>query len=90
MSTHDGLVSAELMDILAVTMGRLSDTSMVPACQGNFSARDRQTGHIVIAPHACPYDDMTTEDLVITHADGHKSAGRLDPSYGTEVHELQS
>ena len=38
MSTDNGLVSAELMSSLAVTMRRLSDTSMVPAYQGNFSA----------------------------------------------------
>ena len=30
MSTDNGLVSAELMSSLAVTMRRLSDTSMVP------------------------------------------------------------
>ena len=86
MSTDNGLVSAELMDSLAVTMRRLSDTSMVPAYQGNFSARDRHTGHVAITPHAYPYEDMTADDLVIMHADGRKLAGRLDPSYDVEVH----
>ena len=70
MSTDNGLVSVELMDSLAVTMRRLSDTPMVPAYQGNFSAKDRRTGHIVITPHAYPYEDMTADDLVILHPTG--------------------
>ena len=80
MGTDNGLVSAELMDGLAITMRRLSDTSMVPAYQGNFSARDRLTGHVVITPHAYPYEDMTADDLVIMHVDGHNwRAGSTRP-----------
>lgn len=80
------LVAAELRRSITVTMKRLSASSLMPASQGNLSARDADTGNVVITPHAYPYEDMTTDDLVILAPDGTQIDGRLDPSYDALLH----
>ena len=80
------LVAAELRRSITVTMKRLSASSLMPASQGNLSARDRNTGNVVITPHAYPYEDMTPDDLVVLDADGKQLDGRLDPSYDALLH----
>ena len=80
------LVAAELRRSITVTMKRLSASSLMPASQGNLSARDRNTGNVVITPHAYPYEDMTPDDLVVLDPDGTQLEGRLDPSYDALLH----
>lgn len=80
------LVAAELRRSITVTMKRLSASSLMPASQGNLSARDRNTGNVVITPHAYPYEDMTPDDLVVLDPDGMQLDGRLDPSYDALLH----
>lgn len=80
------LVAAELRRSITVTMKRLSASSLMPASQGNLSARDRDTGNVVITPHAYPYEDMTPDDLVVLAPDGTQIDGRLDPSYDALLH----
>ena len=80
------LVAAELCRSITVTMKRLSASSLMPASQGNLSARDRNTGNVVITPHAYPYEDMTPDDLVVLDPDGVQLEGRLDPSYDALLH----
>ena len=80
------LVAAELRRSITVTMKRLSASSLMPASQGNLSARDRNTGNVVITPHAYPYEDMTPDDLVVLDPDGVQLDGRLDPSYDALLH----
>ncbi|MCY3951287.1 MAG: class II aldolase/adducin family protein [bacterium] len=80
------LVAAELRRSITVTMKRLSASSLMPASQGNLSARDADTGNVVITPHAYPYEDMTPDDLVVLAADGTQIDGRLDPSYDALLH----
>ena len=80
------LVAAELRRSITVTMKRLSASSLMPASQGNLSARDRNTGNVVITPHAYPYEDMTPDDLVVLDPDGVQLEGRLDPSYDALLH----
>ena len=80
------LVAAELRRSIVVTMKRLSASSLMPASQGNLSARDGDTGNVVITPHAYPDEDMTPDDLVVLAADGTQIGGRLDPSYDALLH----
>ena len=80
------LVAAELRRSITVTMKRLSASSLMPASQGNLSARDPNTGNVVITPHAYPYEDMTPDDLVVLGPDGTQLDGRLDPSYDALLH----
>ncbi len=79
-------VSAELQTGVVETMQRLSKLSLMPADQGNLSARDIRTGHIVVTPHAYPYDVMTVDDLVVLNAGGEKVDGHREPSYDAQLH----
>lgn len=63
-----------------------SRSDLMPANQGNLSVRDPLTGKIAITPHDRPYEDMTTDDLVIVDLDGSRLAGRHEPSYDVRVH----
>lgn len=80
------LVAAELRSSITEAMQRLSASSLMPASQGNLSARDRVTGNVVITPHAYPYEGMTPDDLVVLSPDGTQIDGRLDPSYDALLH----
>ena len=80
------LVAAELRRSITVTMKRLSASALMPASQGNLSARDRDTGNVVVTPHAYPYEDMTPDDLVVLDCDGNQLEGRLAPSYDAMLH----
>lgn len=53
---------------------------------GNVSARDHETGLIVIKPSGVDYDGMRAEDMVVLDADGRIIEGRLNPSSDTPTH----
>jgi len=59
---------------------------LVVMAQGNFSARDPNTGYIAITPHEQPYSRLTPADLVIVDVNGEQIAGDLAPSFETPVH----
>lgn len=59
---------------------------LTPNTQGNLSARDPETGFIVVTPHDYPYDIMTVDDLVIVDENGDFVDGRLEKSGETSVH----
>lgn len=79
-------VSYALRECVLAYAKRAADVSLVPNTQGNVSARDPETGLIIITPHDMPYGTMTPDDLVLVDLDGHKVAGKLDVSYETPVH----
>lgn len=53
---------------------------------GNVSARDPETGLIVIKPSGVDYDTMTADDMVVLDTDGNPVEGRLNPSSDTPTH----
>ena len=53
---------------------------------GNVSARDRETGLIVIKPSGVEYDCMTAEDMVVVDGDGTVVEGRCKSSSDTPTH----
>lgn len=53
---------------------------------GNASARDAETGHIVIKPSGVPYEKMTAEQMVVLDAEGKQLEGRLKPSSDAPTH----
>lgn len=53
---------------------------------GNLSARDRDSGCIVIKPSGRLYDDMTPDDMVVVDMDGKVVEGKLGPSSDTASH----
>jgi L-ribulose-5-phosphate 4-epimerase len=53
---------------------------------GNFSARDAETGHVVITPSGRPYGSMQPEDVVVVRLDGSMVEGDHRPSSETPLH----
>ena len=53
---------------------------------GNVSARDVESGLVVIKPSGVPYDTMTADDMVVVDLDGNKVEGELNPSSDLPTH----
>jgi L-ribulose-5-phosphate 4-epimerase len=53
---------------------------------GNISARDRQTGHVVIKPSGVPYAELAPERMVVVDLEGKVVEGSLKPSSDTLAH----
>lgn len=53
---------------------------------GNVSARDSETGLVVIKPSGVPYDTMKAEDMVVVDLNGNKVEGNLNPSSDLPTH----
>jgi L-ribulose-5-phosphate 4-epimerase len=64
----------------------LPKNDLVKWTGGNVSARDPETGYVVIKPSGVRYEDMTPEDMVIVDLDGDVIEGDLKPSSDTLSH----
>ena len=64
----------------------LPKSGLVMWTGGNISARDPETGHVVIKPSGVKYEDLRPEHLVILDADGKIVEGDLKPSSDTASH----
>lgn len=53
---------------------------------GNASARDKETGLVVIKPSGVAYEVMTPDDMVVVDMDGNIVEGRLRPSTDLPTH----
>ena len=64
----------------------LPKNNLVLWTSGNVSARDPETGYVVIKPSGIAFDDLTPEMMVVTDLDGNIIHGDLKPSVDTESH----
>jgi L-ribulose-5-phosphate 4-epimerase len=64
----------------------LPKSDLVTWTSGNVSARDRETGYIVIKPSGVRYEDLQPEHMVIVNLDGRCIEGDLKPSSDTASH----
>lgn len=55
---------------------------------GNISARDAQSGLIVITPSAVDYADLSDEDLAVVDTEGNLVEGKWRPSSETPLHTV--
>lgn len=53
---------------------------------GNVSEIDRESGLFVIKPSGVPYEELTSEDMVVMDLSGKKVEGRYNPSSDTPTH----
>ena len=65
---------------LLITKGLVSMTS------GNVSARDFDSGLIIIKPSGVDFDDLQPEDMCVCEAGGRVIEGRLKPSVDAATH----
>jgi L-ribulose-5-phosphate 4-epimerase len=64
----------------------LPKNHLVTWTSGNVSARDPESGLIVIKPSGVMYEDLTPENMVIVDPDGKRIEGKLNPSVDTATH----
>ena len=64
----------------------LVNHGLVVLTWGNVSARDTETGLIVIKPSGVPYDIMKEEDMVVVDLDGNTVEGEYKPSSDLPTH----
>ncbi len=64
----------------------LPKNNLVVWTGGNVSARDYETGLMVIKPSGVKYDELTPEIMVIVNMDGNVVEGKLKPSSDTFAH----
>ena len=53
---------------------------------GNVSAREAETGYVVIKPSGVPYDTMQPEDMVVVDMEESVIEGKLNPSSDLPTH----
>lgn len=53
---------------------------------GNVSARDQESGYVVIKPSGLSYDEMTPDTMVVVDLNGQVIDGTLKPSVDTATH----
>lgn len=64
----------------------LKDNNLVLWTSGNVSARDPETGYVVIKPSGVLFDDLTAESIVVVDLDGKVIEGEFKPSVDTASH----
>ncbi len=64
----------------------LPKNNLVTWTSGNVSARDPETGYVVIKPSGVRYKDLLPEHMVIVDVDGQRIEGDFKPSSDTASH----
>jgi L-ribulose-5-phosphate 4-epimerase len=64
----------------------LPKNDLVVWTMGNLSARDPETGLVVIKPSGVPYEELTPEKMIVVDIDGDILDGALKPSSDTATH----
>jgi L-ribulose-5-phosphate 4-epimerase len=64
----------------------LPKNNLVVWTGGNLSARDPETGYVVIKPSGVKYEQLTADDLIIVNLNGEIVDGDLKPSSDTASH----
>jgi L-ribulose-5-phosphate 4-epimerase len=79
-----------LLDILRAEVWKLHmelpKNGLVKWTGGNVSARDPETGYVVIKPSGVRYEALHPEDLVIVDLEGQRIEGELNASSDTASH----
>lgn len=80
----------DLLDVLRENVWKLHmelpKNELVKWTGGNVSARDPETGYVVIKPSGVRYESLRPEDLVIVDLQGHRVEGELHASSDTASH----
>ena len=64
----------------------LPKNNLVAWTSGNLSARDQETGLVVIKPSGVKYEDLTPENMIVVDLAGNIIEGDLKPSSDTASH----
>lgn len=75
-----------LREQVCVLHQALPDNNLVAWTSGNVSARDPETGLVVIKPSGLKFRELTPDSMVIVNVDGQVVEGALKPSSDTASH----
>jgi len=64
----------------------LKQSNLITLTWGNVSAKDEESGLIIIKPSGVSYDKMTAEDMVVVDLDGNTVEGKYRPSSDLPTH----
>lgn len=76
----------ELRRIVCDLHAELPENNLVAWTSGNISARDPQTGYVVIKPSGVKFRDLRPENMVVVDLDGQVVEGDHKPSSDTASH----
>jgi L-ribulose-5-phosphate 4-epimerase len=79
------LLQALRAQVCALHM-ELPKNHLVAWTSGNLSARDPETGYIVIKPSGLTFSELTPDNMVVVDSDGHVVEGEYKPSSDTASH----
>ena len=65
---------------------QVASIGLVPLTQGNLSLRDPRSGQVLMTPHDYPYDQLTTDDVLVLDLAGNVIDGEREPSHEAQVH----
>ncbi|HZQ07805.1 MAG TPA: class II aldolase/adducin family protein [Anaerolineae bacterium] len=77
---------ADLREQVRATALAMFQAGLVVGTDGNVSAKDPETGYIAITPSSMPYDQITTDDIVIVDVNQNIIWGTRAPSWETPMH----
>ena len=77
---------SELKNELIGLLNELPENQLVCLTSGNISARDKETGLIVIKPSGVPYKQIKENHMVVLDLDGEIVEGDCKPSSDTQSH----
>ena len=67
-------------------LAELPENNLVCSTGGNVSARDPESGYVVIKPSGVPYAELSPDSLVVVDEQGRKIEGKFKPSSDTASH----
>ena len=67
-------------------LAELPENNLVCSTGGNVSARDPESGYIVIKPSGVSYAELSPDSLVVVDEQGRKIEGKFKPSSDTASH----
>jgi L-ribulose-5-phosphate 4-epimerase len=76
----------ELRDEVCSLLKEMPPHNLVCLTSGNISAREPQSGLVVIKPSGVPYENLTSEMMVVVNGSGQRVWGEFKPSSDTASH----
>ncbi len=77
---------AELKNRVCRLLSLLPKNNLVRSTGGNVSAREPESGFVVIKPSGVPYEELSPEALVVVNDQGKVIEGKFKPSSDTASH----
>lgn len=79
------LLQEQRQKVIEIALKAQGD-KLIPLTMGNFSIRDKESGHVCITPSGMEYSLLRPEDIVVVDLYGNIVDGQRKPSIETHLH----